>query len=123
LVPLGSTIPNKTTQRERQRCAALVKYQPGGDHAVQLQVLIRILAVLRWWYAESGQPRNAMDTIERFAPALGRTGVSLELPSGPDEVDEAMDAQIQMAAHNAASLLSRKRWAKNGKPKRKRRKK
>lgn len=113
LMPIGGTIPNRTTQRERQRCAAIVKYQPGGDHAIQLQLLIRILAVLRWWYAESGQPRNAMETIERFAPALGKTGVALELPSGPDAVDEAMD--LQMEAHNAASLLSRKRWSKNGK--------
>lgn len=109
LAPLGSTIPNKTTMRERQRCSVLVKYQPGGDHAIQLQVLIRILAVLRWWYAESGQPRNAMETIERFAPALGKTGVELELPSGPDEVDEAMELQQEMS--NAASLLSRKRWS------------
>jgi len=118
MMPLAGTIPNKTTQRERQRCASIIKYQPGGDHAIQLQVLIRILAVLRWWYAESGQPRNAMDTIERFAPALGRTGVSLELPSGPDAVDEAME--MQMEAHNAASILSRKRWSKSRKPKKKR---
>jgi len=115
MVPLGSTIPNKTTQRERERCAAIVKYQPGGDHAIQLQLLIRILAVLRWWYAESGQPRNAMDTGERFGASLGKSGASLELPSGPDAVDDAMEQQMEM--HNAASLLSRKRWSENGKSK------
>ena len=120
MVPLGSQIPNKTTQRERQRCASIVKYQPGGDHAIQLQLLIRILAVLRWWYAESGQPRNAMDTVERFGVSLGKNGAALELPSGPDAVDEAMDQQMEM--HNAASLLSRKRWSKNGKPKRRQKK-
>lgn len=122
LAPMGGTIPNKTTQRERQRLAVMVKHQPGGDHAIQLQMLIRMLAVLRWWYAESGQPRNAMDTMEKFAPALGKTGTELELPKTPDEVDEAMEMQMEMS--NAASLLSRKRWSganKNGKRPKKRR--
>lgn len=118
LPPLSSTIPNKTTVRERERLLNMVKYQPGGDHAIQLQTMIRILAVLRWWYAESGNARNAMDTIEAFAPALGKTGVALRLPKSPDEVDDAMEAQVSMS--NAASLLSRKRWsgthrAQNGK--------
>lgn len=109
LAPLGGTIPNKTTQRERQQLAVICKYQPGGDHAIQLQLLVRILAVLRWWYAESGQPRNAMDTLAKFGPALGKSGVELELPTNPDEVDEAMEMQKEMS--NAASLLSRKRWS------------
>jgi hypothetical protein len=109
LAPLGGHIPNRTTQRERQQLAVMVKYQPGGDHAIQLQLIIRIVAVLRWWYAESGQARNPMDTIAKFAPALGKTGVTLELPSDPDEVDEAMEQQKEMS--NAASMLSRKRWS------------
>jgi hypothetical protein len=116
LAPLGSIIPNRTTQRERMRLATLVKYQPGGDHAIQLQVLIRMLAVLRWWYAESGQPRNAMDTMEKFGPSLGKTGAELELPVGKDAVDDAMELQMEMS--NAASQLARKRWSgahKNGK--------
>jgi hypothetical protein len=109
LAPMGSIIPNRTTIRERTRLAAIVKYQPGGDHAIQLQVLVRILAVLRWWYAESGQPRNAMETMEKFGAALGKTGAELELPTGPDEVDEAMELQMDMS--NAAGLLARKRWS------------
>lgn len=118
LAPLGGSIPNRTTYAERQRLAAIVKYQPGGDHAIQIQCLVRILAVLRWWYAESGSTRNAMDTVEAFAPALGKTGVALRLPSSPDSVDEALDAQIAMS--NAASQLARKRWSgaqRNGKKK------
>jgi hypothetical protein len=121
LPPLDGMIPNKTTTRERERLLNMVKYQPGGDHAIQVQLLIRILAVLRWWYAESGSVRNAMDTVEAFAPSLGKTGVALRLPKGPDHVDEILDAQV--AASNAASQLSRRRWSgkvtatKNGKRK------
>lgn len=111
LPPMSGSIPNNTTQRERQRLLSMVKYQPGGDHAIQVQILVRSLAVLRWWYAESGSPRNAMQTIESFAPALGKDGVAVELPSSPDEVDEAIETQIEMS--NAASQLARKRW--NGK--------
>jgi hypothetical protein len=116
MAPMGGTIPNRTTMRERQRLAILVKYQPGGDHAIQLQLMVRILAVLRWWYAESGQPRSAMETVERFAVSLGKSGDEIELPSGPDEVDEAMDMQMEMS--EAASQLARKRWSgavRNGK--------
>lgn len=104
LPPLDGTIPNMTTHRERSRLANIVKYQPGGDHAIQIQCLVRILAVLRWWYAESGSKRNAMDTIEAFAPALGKTGVALRLPSGPDKVDEELERQ--MAASNAGRALA-----------------
>lgn len=121
LPPLSGGIPNKTTHRERQRLATIVKYQPGGDHAIQIQVLIRILAVLRWWYAESGSARNAMDTMEAFAPALGKHGVALHLPDSPDAVDEALDAQVSMS--NAASQLARKRWSGQHKRNGKRRKK
>lgn len=111
LAPLGVTIPNTTTLRERQRLATIAKYQPGGDHAIQIQLLVRMLAVLRWWYAESGQPRNAMETMEAFAPALGRNGVALKLPDSPDGVDKVIERQKEMS--NMMSLLSRKRW--NGK--------
>lgn len=115
LPPLNGAVPNKTTQRERRQLATWVKYQPGGDHAIQIQLLTRILAVLRWWYAESGSSRNAMDTLEAFAPALGKTGVALELPQSPDEVDLVLEEQ--MARSNAASQLAHGRWSKNG-PKR-----
>lgn len=116
LAPLGTNIPNKTTRRERERLANMVKYQPGGDHAIHIQMMIRICAVLRWWYAESGQPRNAMETMERFAPAIGKSGVALELPSSPDEVDEAMELQMEMS--NAARQLAQRRWnGKNGRRK------
>lgn len=102
--PLGETIPNLTTQRERMRLSAMIKYQPGGDHAMQLQLMVRILAVLRWWYTEAGFKRNAMETMERFAPALGKTGVALELPNKRDSVDEMRERQMEMS--NAARMLA-----------------
>lgn len=102
--PLGETIPNLTTHRERQRLANMVKYQPGGDHAIQLQLMVRILAVLRWWYTEMGFSRNAMETMEKFAPALGKNGVALELPTKKDDVDELRERQMDMS--NAARLLA-----------------
>lgn len=117
LAPLGSQIPNLTTQRERQRLAVLAKYQPGGDHAIQIQLLIRILAVLRWWYQESGDPRDAMETLEAFAPALSK-GVSLELY---ESARQSGKEDMAVAMHNAASQLARQRW--KGEKRRKRGKK
>jgi hypothetical protein len=102
--PMGETIPNLTTHRERQRLANIVKYQPGGDHAIQLQVMVRILAVLRWWYTEAGFSRNAMETMEKFAPALGKNGIALELPTSKDAVDDAREHQMEMT--NAARILA-----------------
>jgi hypothetical protein len=111
LPPLNGKIPNKTTIRERNQLLAMTKYQPGGDHAIQVQLLIRIAAVLRWWYAETGQARNAIDTVAAFAPALGKTGVTIDLPQGAeqDAVNYAMEEQAAMS--EAASQLARKRWS------------
>jgi hypothetical protein len=94
LAPLGSTIPNTTTQKERQRLAAIVKYQPGGEHTLQIQVLTRTLAVLRWWYKEIDDPRDAMETMESFADSLGKSGVALELPD-PDKDTKDLTANGQ----------------------------
>jgi hypothetical protein len=103
---LGDPIPNLTTVRERQRLAALVKHQPGGDHSIQIQLMTRILAVLRWWYQEAGEKRDAMDTVERFAVALGKQGAELELrrPRGHADPQEAQ------AVHNAGAVLAGRRW-------------
>lgn len=108
--PMGESIPNLTTSRERHRLSSFVKYQPGGDHAIQLQLMIRILAVLRWWYTEAGFTRNAMETMEKFAPALGKTGMEVELPTAKDAVDEARDRQMDMS--NAARILASGRKSK-----------
>lgn len=107
LVPLGTQIPNLTTYKERQKLAAFAKYQPGGDHAIQIQLLIRILAVLRWWYNETNDPRDPMHTVESFASSLGKNGVTLDLPKSqvPDKKEEE-----KLASKNAGAQLARKRW-------------
>lgn len=105
IAPMNGKIPNLTTARERQRLAVLVKHQPGGDHSIQIQLLTRILAVLRWWYRENDERRSAMETVERFAVALGKTGTTMRLGPGPrpdlakEEERETQNAGRALAAH------------------------
>jgi hypothetical protein len=73
-----------------------------------VQLLIRIAAVLRWWYDHTGQARNAMDTLGEFAPALGKMGVTIDLPT-PREIDQVRDDRLTMS--NAASQMAHKRWS------------
>lgn len=110
-----STIPNLTTQRERARLAVIVKNQPGGDHAIQLQVLIRVLAVLKWWYAESGSSENPMDVLERFGVSLGRGGAEIDVHASVRRNtvrDDATDSLV------AARTLANRRWRKGTRRKR-----
>jgi len=79
-IPGNGYIPNDTTREERVTCRALVKYQPGGSHVTQLELLVRILAVLQWWYPMIGRPRTgAIETVREFARSLGRGGARLEV--------------------------------------------
>lgn len=121
LPPLnGRFIPNETTERERRRMAVLVKYQNGGDHAIQIQLMVRILAVLKWWYRESGDMGSALDTVERFAVSLGKNGDSIEIPAVSDaEQGRRRREASQAEAATAASALARRRWDKPTKRKRK----
>lgn len=102
-MPLGGHIPNITTVSERRGLALMVKYQPGGDHAIQIQILTRILAVLKWWYRESGRDRNPMEILEAFAPSLHK-GVDIELPPLPEQDEIVGDA------HAAGRTLAQRRW-------------
>ena len=78
-VPSGGHIPNLTTRRERQALAHLVKYQP-FPHSAQLQLLAKILAVLKWWRVQRGQkPGDAFKTVQLFSRALGKHGAQLVL--------------------------------------------
>jgi hypothetical protein len=71
-------IPDQTTEAERRALRVLVKYQPGGNHAIQLELLIRMLAVLRWWYPKVGRaPEEAMVRVREFARTLGKHGAFL----------------------------------------------
>ena len=110
LVPLGSKIPNLTTQRERQRLAVMVKHQPGGDHAIQIQLMTRILAVLRWWYTENGDDRNPMDVMERFGLSLGKNGTAMDLGPTPRA---NLKMEEELIRHSAGSLLAHRRWNKD----------
>ncbi len=106
LPPMGAHIPNLTSSRDRHRMAVMVKYQPGGDHSIQIQLLTRILAVLRWWYRETGNPADPMEVLERFTFALGRSGCELELPD--PEAIPVPDGN----PHDAGRTLARARWKK-----------
>lgn len=80
-LPAGR-IPNTTTREERRALRNLVKYQPGGSHATQFSLLVKMLAVLRWWYQQMGKrPGKAVDTIREFAKTLSRTGGRLTVPA------------------------------------------
>jgi hypothetical protein len=77
------SIPNLTSRDERHRMRILVKHQPGGAHNQQAQLLIKILAVLKWWYRETGDVRCAQETVEAFAVGLSDSGAELELEPLP----------------------------------------
>lgn len=75
--PLDS-IPNRTTVEERQELRRLIKYQPGGSHAIQIALLTKVLAVLKWWYQLRKRPeREALATVRSFALTLGKEGAEL----------------------------------------------
>ena len=71
----NTTIPDETTEAERRALRLLVKHQPGGNHGMQLELMARMLAVLRWWYKKANRPSDeAMARIREFSRSLGREG-------------------------------------------------
>lgn len=98
----GSMITDLTTRAERERCRVFVKYQPGGHAVLQLQLLTKALAVLRWWYRESGDPRNAMDTITAFGETLGKIGGRLDF-----DLPRKLSPQKQTAERTRADKSER----------------
>lgn len=79
LAPSGDVqIAHRTTTSERAELRALVRYQPGGAHAAQLALLVKMLAVLKWWYTQVGRPESeAMWNMRTFGQSLGKEGVEL----------------------------------------------
>ncbi len=76
--PMPEQIANTTTKEERAALRRLVKYQPGGSHGIQLALLVKILAVLKWWYKLLGRSeREAIRTVAMFAVSLGKEGAEL----------------------------------------------
>lgn len=71
----NANIPDETTEAERRALRLLVKHQPGGNHGMQLELMARMLAVLRWWYKKADRPSDeAMARIREFSRSLGREG-------------------------------------------------
>ena len=71
----NSAIPDDTTESERRALRMLVKHQPGGNHAMHLDLMSRMLAVLRWWYKKLDRPVDEpMARMREFARTLGREG-------------------------------------------------
>lgn len=104
----GEVIPNHTTFEERRQIQRWMKYQPGiGAHTLQVQTLTRILAVLKWWYAEVTPHRKAIDTVARFALSLGREGAAVTLPSGAPISSQALAAENRRVNRAAASAAGR----------------
>lgn len=76
--PTTQWIPNMTTKQERAELRRFVKYQPGGTHAIQIALLTKILAVLKWWYmALDRPPKAALQSVRLFAQTLGKEGAEL----------------------------------------------
>jgi hypothetical protein len=116
--PLG-TIPNLTTEAERKALIGLVKYQPphGGEHTLQRALLIRMLAVLKWWNREQGKKADeAMHTIEDFGSALGRVGTTVTLP-GQTWAEQMRDFAVSA---KVATNGNKKRKGLRGKDRKKR---
>jgi hypothetical protein len=113
--PFGDQIPNLTTRAERQQCRMLVKYQPGGSGTQQAQFLIKVAAVLKWWYTETHQDRDAMQVISSFGESLGREGAKLKLrPLARSTVARAHRKEQEIQQRQAAKLLANKRWHPGG---------
>lgn len=76
-LPVEGVIRDETTYAERRHLRDFLKRQPGGVHNMQQLMLVRMLAVLKWWYAMEGRRAKPMDTVRTFARALGEGGAQL----------------------------------------------
>lgn len=118
--PLSAKIPYQVTKVESDVIRGWIKYQPGASGSLHMQVMTKILCVLRWWYAQVTPERSAMDTLCRFAESLGRHGAEIELM---EEVPTARE--LHRARRKASKLQASeagRRLAQRSVLKRKRRK-
>lgn len=79
--PVGGRIANCTTTKERQALRSFLHHQPGPTHTTQAHLLVKMLAVLKWWYKmdERGS-EEAMHTMKLFSRSLGKEGAELSVP-------------------------------------------
>lgn len=113
-VPLNGVIPNVTTVEDRRHVARLVKYQPGGSHVLQVQLMTKVLSVLAWWYKETGQKRNAVHTLDSFAEALGREGAEIDVGMVRPTTRRKVP---RISPHKAGQTLAQRRWQQQEKKK------
>lgn len=83
-IPAEGVIPDTTTNKERRQLRQFLKRQPGaGVHNLQQLLLVKILAVLKWWYARAngrgGHGRKAWRTLAVFLRSLQQGGGELVL--------------------------------------------
>lgn len=79
--PPGGRIPNTTTPAERKTLRDMLSHQPGPTHTTQAHLMVRMLAVLKWWYRmDERGPGEAMHTMKLFARSLGKEGAELSVP-------------------------------------------
>lgn len=78
-IPAGGVIPNYTTRDERAMIAGWCKYQP-TPHTVQISLLIKVWAVLKWWTRQQRRSETvAWKQLHRISAAFGKNGVELTL--------------------------------------------
>lgn len=112
-VPLGASIPNLTTAAERRRAQNWVRDQPGQDNTVQFQVMVKALAVLKWWFRESGQTsRDPVEVLDSYAVSLGKNALMLDLESVPSMSPQKMAAEKRKIEKADLAAAARKLSAK-----------
>ena len=81
-VPRNRLIPFEVSEEETERLNYLLRYQYGT--AIPLQLMQKILAVLKWMYAENGSDSGRASTMAHevlldFAPSLEKEGAKLKV--------------------------------------------
>lgn len=80
----NSRIPVLSTDTERRHLLKFLKHQPGDSRIVQHSALVKIHAVLKWWYQQTRDRRDPMETVAAFGTSLGNYGAQLELEAPVD---------------------------------------
>ena len=106
--PLSGSIPNLTSPDERRLFKVWVKHQPGGSHAIHMQLITKMVSVLRWWQNEVKSDADPMVTMEAFSKALGPEGTLLSFKDGKARGKRKRVRKV--SAHVAGRTLANERW-------------
>ncbi len=103
----GEVIPNLTQRAERELVRNVIKHQPGGSNVQQIQILTKILAVLRWWYRRADIPTDPLEVVTRFAASLGAEAAPIELTEVTvSDRRTTLRAERKRRVHEAAVTLA-----------------